>query len=180
MTNLIFLFSFMLGIGMTVNQNTPKKKKGRTLQIESKVTINAEANEIYSLLKSMDRFPEWSPFLVTDPQQKNHTSGTDGEIGSAFHWVSVAEKGKGTQTLTQLKSDEYLRMECDITEPFVSQPSFEYYIQANGDGQTEVKQVFTMQSGGFSLFMMKLFGATKQIAETNQLGLDRLKNVLEN
>ena len=34
--------------------------------------------------------------------------------------------------------------------------------------------------GGFSYFMAKLFGMEKEITKTNKLGLDRLKEVLEN
>ncbi|MEM8526035.1 MAG: SRPBCC family protein [Bacteroidota bacterium] len=149
----------------------------KTISMTSKTVINASQEEVLAVLKSYEKFPDWSPFLVTDPEQKNHVTGQDGEIGSAFHWEGVGEKSKGHQTLTVLEED-YLKMNCTITEPFKSNPVFEYYL-TNTDNGIEVTQEFQVEVGKFSHFMMKLFGVTKEIAETNELGMQRLKEFVE-
>ncbi|MEL6720509.1 MAG: SRPBCC family protein [Bacteroidota bacterium] len=150
----------------------------KTISITSKTLIDASQEEILAVLKSYEKFPEWSPFLVTDPEQKHQVTGKDGEIGSAFHWEGVAEKSKGFQTLTILEED-YVKMECTISQPFESNPIFEYHLNETTDG-VEVTQEFSVEVGGFSNFMMKLFGVQKQMTATNQLGMERLKEFVEN
>lgn len=149
----------------------------KTIAITSSTVINASQEEVLQILKSYEKFPEWSPFLVADPEQKYHITGEDGEVGSTFHWEGVGEKSKGAQTLTSVEAD-YLKMNCTITEPFQSKPVFEYHLTSTPNG-IEVVQEFQVEVGGFSHFMMKLFGVTKQMTETNALGMQRLKDYVE-
>ncbi|MEM1215238.1 MAG: SRPBCC family protein [Bacteroidota bacterium] len=174
MTNLLksaFFVSFLL---ITLTSVAQKK----LIQVVTTQQIEVSKEEAFELLRNFERFPEWSPFIVSDPEQKHHVTGEVGQIGSAFHWEGVAEKSEGKQTLTALTDNEYLRMECDITKPFKDQPTFEYQITATATG-IEVTQTFELKCSGFSRFMMRLFGVEKQIAATNELGLSRLKTLLE-
>lgn len=150
----------------------------KVLQIVTTQRIEVAKDAAFNLLRDFERFPEWSPFVVTDPEQKNHVTGKVGQVGSVFHWEGVAEKSQGTQTLAALEGSEYLRMECDITEPFKDQPTFEYQIN-EVEGGVEVVQTFELKCTGFSYFMLKLFGVKKEMAATNALGLSRLKTLLE-
>jgi hypothetical protein len=174
MTNLLkaLLTVSFLAIALTFSAQQ------KVIRIITTQEIGASCEEAFTLLRNFERFPEWSPFIVTDPEQKNYVTGKVGQIGSAFHWEGVAETSKGKQTLTALKDNEYLRMECDITEPFKDQPTFEYQINETPNG-IEVSQVFELECSGFSRLMMQLFGVEKQIAATNKLGLSRLKTLLE-
>ncbi|MEM6700165.1 MAG: SRPBCC family protein, partial [Bacteroidota bacterium] len=149
----------------------------KTIAITSSTVINASQEEILQILKSYEQFPEWSPFLVADPEQKHHVTGEDGELGSTFHWEGVGEKSKGSQTLTKVENN-YLQMDCTITVPFESNPVFEYYLNSTDKG-IEVVQEFQVEVGSFAHFMMKLFGVKKQMTETNALGMQRLKNYVE-
>ncbi len=151
----------------------------KLIKVVTTQTIEVSKAEAFDLLRNFERFPEWSPFVVTDPEQKNHVTGEVGQVGSAFHWEGVAEKSQGKQTLAKVQDNEYLRMECDITKPFKDQPIFEYQINETENG-VEVVQNFELRCNGFNYFMMKIFGVKKQIAETNELGLARLKTLLEN
>jgi len=174
MTNLskILLAVFFLGITFTLA--TQKK----LLKIVTTQNIEASKTEAFDLLRNFERFPEWSPFIVTDPEQKNHVTGEIGQVGSVFHWEGVAEESQGTQTLAVVEGKEYLKMECNITKPFEDQPIFEYQINETERG-VAVVQNFELECNGFSYLMMNLFGVKTQIAETNELGLVRLKNLLE-
>jgi len=150
----------------------------KLLQVVTTQHIEVSKTEAFDFLRNFERFPEWSPYIVTDPEQKNHTTGEIGAVGSVFHWEGVGEKSQGTQTLTAAKSNEYLKMECDITKPFKGQPTFEYQIKETENG-VAIVQNFELKCSGFSLFMMKLFGVKKDIAKVNELGLSRLKTLLE-
>lgn len=174
MTNLskILLAVFFIGITSTLAMQT------KLLKIVTTQTIEVSKTEAFDLLRNFERFPEWSPFIVTDPAQKNHVTGEIGQVGSVFHWEGVGEESQGTQTLAVVEGTEYLKMECNITKPFEDQPIFEYQIKET-EGGVAVVQNFELQCSGFSYFMMNLFGVKKQIAATNELGLVRLKNLLE-
>lgn len=174
MTKLIKSGITLLIFPLAINVQAQKK----AIKIISKVTIGATVGETFNTLCSLERFTEWSPFVVTDPDQKNHVTGVNGELGSTFHWEGVAEKSEGFQTLAAMEGDDYLRMECTISQPYKSQPIFEYQLTKKAGG-VEVLQTFTLESSGFSRFMMGLFGVKKKMRAMNQLGLDRLKALLE-
>jgi len=104
MTKLIKSGIALLIFPMAINVQAQKK----AITITSKVTIEASQAETFNLLRSLERFPEWSPFVVTDPEQKNHVTGVNGELGSTFHWQGVAEKSEGFQRLVAMKDHAYL------------------------------------------------------------------------
>lgn len=148
----------------------------KSIQVQTVKSIDAPINQVYDLLRSYDRFPEWSPFLITDPEQKNHVTGNDGEIGSAFHWEGVAEKSLGKQTLTEMKENEYLLMKCDVQKPQKSKGVFEY-ILTEENGKTVVTQNFSIPCNGFQKFMMGIFGVKKAVTKINILGMERLNEL---
>ncbi len=148
------------------------------IRVSSSVTIESTIDEVYDVLRSMDQFNAWSPFVVEDPKQINYVEGKDGEIGSTFYWEGVEEKSLGTQTLTDLKQNQYIRLECDIQKPFKGQPLFEYHLKQTENGVL-VTQNFEVGMGTFSYIMAKIFGAKGDIQKTNELGLARLKEYVE-
>lgn len=174
MTNFSKILLAVFFFGITFTLATQKK----LLKIVTTQTVEVSKTDAFDLLRNFERFPEWSPFVVADPKQKNHVSGEIGQVGSVFHWEGVAEESQGTQTLAAVEGNTYLKMECNITKPFEDQPIFEYQINETENG-VAIVQNFELKCSGFSYFMMNLFGVKKQIAETNELGLVRLKTLLE-
>ena len=149
MTNLLKSLLAICFFAISFTLSAQKK----VLKVVSKQNIDAAQVEAYDLLRNFERFPEWSPFVVEDPEQKNHVTGEAGEVGSAFHWEGVAEESQGTQTLVAVEGKEYLKMQCNITKPFEDQPIFEYQINETEHG-VEVVQNFELECSRFSYFMM--------------------------
>jgi Polyketide cyclase / dehydrase and lipid transport len=150
----------------------------KVISITSKIEIKATQSEVFALLKNLERYPEWSPFLVTDPKQKHHLTGITGELGSSFYWEGVTEKSKGFQTLTALSNNDHIKYACTIEKPFKGNPIFDYRFSQK-EGTIEVVQEFNLGLSGFSYFMTKLFGVKKKMIATNKLGLERLKSLVE-
>ena len=150
----------------------------KTMAIHTVIQVKATQEQAYTLLKSLRRFPEWSPFLVTDPKQKHYATGVDGEPGSTFHWEGVEERSKGFQTLVQAEGGNYLRFACTMEKPFAGHPVFEYRLVPK-EGGVEVWQDFTIRLSPFSYFLTKILGVRKKMSATNKLGLERMKAVLE-
>ena len=165
-----------LAFTMSITASYGQKK---SITITETILIQEEQAQVFEILRSFERFPEWSPFLVADPKQKNWVEGEDGQLGSAFHWEGVAEKSVGRQILSELEQDTYLKMACEMAEPYEASAFFSYYIETKENG-TLVTQVFEMPCSRFEKFMMSLFGVKKQMTETNQLGLQRLQALAEN
>lgn len=170
----LVVLAMLLTATLSVQVNAQKKG----ISITSETAINGSISDVFTLLSQLERYPEWSPFLVTDPQQKHHVTGVNGEVGSTYHWEGVAEKSKGYQTLASMVPNQSLRMECTMLKPFKGNPVFDYSLVQ--DGQTvKVVQHFDLKMNGFSKLMAGLFGVKKQMTKVNQLGLERLKKLCE-
>lgn len=150
----------------------------KSIKITSTEFIEASQQEIFDLLITLEKFPEWSPFVVSDPNQKNYVTGEDGTIGATFHWEGVDEKSLGYQVLAATEGNYYVRMECTLQKPHKGFPVFEYQLIPK-DGGVEVVQNFSLKCNGFQKMMMKMFGVKKEMKNINQLGLARMKLLLE-
>ncbi len=149
-----------------------------TIEIKSEILVSANKKDSFELLKNLERFKEWSPFIVTDPKQKNYVTGKLGEIGSTFFWEGVGEKSKGKQVLTKMDDLKSLLFECTIEEPFQGNPNFEYLIEEK-DNQTKIIQNFKLTTSNIDYFFIWLFGVKSEMKEVNKLGLERFKTLIE-
>lgn len=151
----------------------------KTIQIEKKVTIKASRQEVFDMVKYLNNFPKWSPFLVQDPSQKYQVKGTDGTVGAQYHWEGNNGKDLGYQELVKIDELKFIGKKCDIQKPFVAKPTFEYYFTENANG-IEVREVFKLESGLMDAFFLWIFGAKAEMEKTNQQGLDLLNKALTN
>ena len=151
----------------------------KSIEIIKTVNINGSQQEVYEMVKYLNNFPKWSPFLAQDPNQKYVVKGTDGTVGAQYHWDGNEGKDIGYQEIVKLEEQKYVGMKCDIQKAFVAKPTFEYYFSKTANG-IEVKQDFKLESGLVDCFFMWLFGAKTAMENTNQQGLDLLKKAVEN
>jgi Polyketide cyclase / dehydrase and lipid transport len=150
----------------------------KSLQIVKSVTVKGTNQEVFDMVKYLNNFPKWSPFLAQDPAQKYEVKGTDGTVGAQYHWDGNQGKDLGYQEIVKIDDQKYVGMKCDIQKPFVAKPTFEYYFTETPNG-IEVKQDFRVESGTIDAFFMWLFGAKAGMEATNQQGLDLLKKAVE-
>jgi hypothetical protein len=155
------------------------KASGLTsIQIVKTVTIKGSKQEVFDMVKNLNDFPKWSPFLVQDPSQKYEIKGTNGAVGSQFHWVGNGGKDVGYQEITKIDEVTFIGKKCDIQKPFVAKPTFEYNFSETAEGVT-VKETFKLQSGLVDALFLWIFGAKAEMEKTNQQGLDLLKKAVE-
>ncbi len=152
--------------------------KLQEIEITKKVTIKADKQDVFDMVKYLNNFPKWSPFLAQDPTQKYEVKGTDGTVGAQYHWNGNKGKDLGYQEIYKIEELQFIGMKCDIQKPFVAKPTFDYTFTKNANGVT-VTQKFQLKSGMVDAFFMWLFGAKKEMEKTNQQGLDLLKQHLE-
>jgi uncharacterized protein YndB with AHSA1/START domain len=150
----------------------------QVITIEKKVSIQASKEKVFDMVRYLANFPQWSPFLAVDPEQKYHVTGTDGEPGAKYHWDGNKGKDLGYQEIVSVQPHSRISMRCDIQKPFVAHPTFDYGFQEVGSA-IEVTQTFEVKSGLVDAFFMMVFGAKKEMEGMNQKGLDLLKAASE-
>lgn len=152
--------------------------KLQTIQIKKSVTIDGTMEEVFDMVKYLNNFPKWSPFLAQDPDQKYEVKGTDGTVGAQYHWDGNKGKDLGYQEIVKIEPNKFIGMKCDIQKPFKAQPTFDYSFEQTSNG-VKVTQDFEVKSGLVDAFFMWLFGAKKGMDETNQQGMELLKKAVE-
>ncbi|MEM8847435.1 MAG: SRPBCC family protein [Bacteroidota bacterium] len=156
-----------------VNANTLKK-----INITKSVTIKNELNEVFDMVRLLENFPKWSPFLEVDPTQKYKVKGADGVVGAQYHWEGNGGKDLGYQEIVKIEEGRFIGMMCNIQKPFKAKPTFDYTFSQTPNGVL-VTQDFNLESSLGDAFFMWLFGAKKGMEKMNQRGLDLLKKASE-
>lgn len=175
---MIFLI-IILAIVAFISFGLYKASDLKSIQIVNTVTIKGTQQEVFNMVKYLNNFPKWSPFLAQDPSQKYTVKGTDGTVGAQYHWDGNKGKDIGYQEIVKIDELSFVGMRCDIQKPFVAKPTFDYYFTTTTNG-IEVKQDFKLESGLVDAFFMWLFGAKSEMEKTNKQGLDLLKKTIEN
>jgi hypothetical protein len=150
----------------------------KNIQIVKTVTIKGTNQQVFDMVKYLNNFPKWSPFLAEDPTQKYEVKGTDGTVGAQYHWNGNKGKDVGFQEIAKIEEGRFVGMKCDIQKPFVAKPTFDYYFTDTPNG-IEVKQDFKVESDMVSAFFIWLGGAKAGMEKMNQSGLDLLKKTVE-
>jgi len=167
-----------LGLVVFIGFVLYKASSLKTIQITKTVTIKGSKQEVFNMVKYLNNFPKWSPFLAQDPSQKYEVKGKDGTVGAQYHWVGNKGNDLGYQSIVKIDDQKFVSVKCDIQKPFVAKPSFNYYFSETASG-VKVKQDFILKSGLVDALFMWLLGAKAQMETTNQQGLDMLKREVE-
>lgn len=177
MTKVFVLIGLALGAlliaGVILSLVAPKR-----ISVTNKKFIRASKQEVFDQLRFMKNFPNWSPFLRQDPEQRYTVSGPDGEVGATYSWQGVGEKSEGSQRVARLSAPNEVVIACAITVPFRSNPTFRYELVSQ-DGGVEVVQHFDTEMPVPANIFGLLLGLENKISITNQHGLELLKQVSE-
>lgn len=155
-----------------------KASQLQSIHITKSIAIDGKKSEVFDMVRYLNNFPKWSPFLEADPSQKYSVKGKDGTIGAQYHWDGNSGKDLGYQEIAKIEEGKFIQMKCDISKPFKAKPTFDYSFVQHADG-IKVTQDFRLTSGLADAFFMWLFGVRTKMEETNARGLDLLKKTIE-
>lgn len=150
----------------------------KTIEISKKITIKGDQQEVFDMVRYLNNFPKWSPFLKQDPAQRYEVKGKDGSIGAQYHWNGNGGKDIGYQEIVKVDTFSFVHLKCHIEKPFTAHPDFMYAFTKSAEGIT-VTQNFKLESDLGSAFFLWLFGAKKEMEKTNEYGLQLLKQSIE-
>ena len=173
------LYLLFTAIGLFILFGLYQANKLKLIRITKQATIDGSQQEVFDMVKYLDNYPKWSPFLEADPEQKYEVKGKDGEVGVQFHWNGNKGKDIGYQEIIKIDEPKFVGVRCKIEKPFKAKPTFDYTFYRTSHG-TLLTQDFAVESGIVNAIFMWLFGAKKEMARINERGLTLLKNHIEN
>lgn len=150
----------------------------KEIVIVSEQKIDVPANVVYNKVRNFKNYPSWSPFRLTDPQQKFDITAIDGQVGSKFHWVGVQETSEGYQEIVGLDENKAVKIKCNITVPYDAKPEFSYFFSEK-DNNTYVRQEFKIKMDFPANIIAHLTGLRTEMRLMNEKGLSLLKKVCE-
>jgi hypothetical protein len=139
--------------------------------VSKTIEIDAPIASVYPLIRNFRAWPQWSPWLIAEPQCEL-TFGTD---GLSYGWDGKIV-GKGEMKLLSEAEHESIHYELTFLKPFksVNATAFEFAYQS---GKTTVKWTMTGSLPFFMFFMKKMMEAW--IGMDYQRGLHMLKDLVE-
>lgn len=148
----------------------------KTSTLQKEVTINKPAMDIYNYARMHRNQVEWSAWYKMDTLAKIEITGTDGEVGSAWHWDSEVT-GKGDQTIVSLEPGTKIDYALHFIKPFEGVASNIVTLESIDSTHTLVKNTFSSTSP-YPMNIMSLCN-DMMIGTPMQDGLNAIKANLE-
>ncbi len=145
------------------------------IDVRREVTINASSTEIHPFIADLKAWPQWSPWEVLDPSIETTYGEKTSGVGASQSWKGQSGAGKLAFTRSSLEEGiEYnLNFDGDPTQ-FISGMGY----RSLGD-KTIVTWYMRGEMGPIVIgnYFAQLMDTL--IGDSFQLGLDRLKSVVE-
>jgi hypothetical protein len=115
----------------------------RKYTIVREITVNRPRQEVFDYISHFRNQPEYSKWLLLDPNTKIDFSGTDGEPGFTLSFNSKNKKaGKGEQEIKKIIRGERVEYDLRFLEPFEFVANGYTSAEAITENQTRVKWVY--------------------------------------
>lgn len=134
--------------------------------------------EMQAYVLNYQRWQEWNPWLLHDPQTELNFFGKSGEIGSGYGWQSE-RIGQGKITTDAIEPEHRIAQTLTFFKPFKSQAlvCFEFHEVANDPGACELRWVMDAKVPLPMRPFLPMFKHT--IGMDFELGLARMAGALD-
>lgn len=146
--------------------------------MERSTTINAPKAVVWEQMVKFSNWTNWSPWEEQDSTMKWDVSGTDGEVGSVYHWVgndNVSGEGKITNTGV---TDGKMTYAMHFMKPFDGKSDGFVQVEEK-DGKVVATWHFHETMGFVWRGMGALMGMKGMMQKSFDRGLELLKNYSE-
>lgn len=145
--------------------------------VEVSTAMNAPQKAVYSYMRNLENFDQWSPWAELDPEMTIETSGEAGEIGSSYSWQGNEDVGKGKMTISNL-SDNRIDITLQFIEPWESESKTWYVVEEVGN--TSIVNWNMIGEMSYPWNIMSLFmNMEEMIGKDFYKGLNKLKTIVE-
>lgn len=152
----------------------------RSYHVKRSIVINKPLPEVFNYLKFIKNQDHWSPWKKKDPNMKQSSIGTDGQVGFINKWEGNKDVGIGEQELKRIVENDVVESQLRFFKPWKSES--DAYIKVNlvDENSTEVVWGFTGVNKVPSNIFMLFFNMDKVVGKDFEEGLASLKSILEN
>ena len=146
--------------------------------ISREITIQAPAAKIFPYLNSQRLAQAWGPWMDVDPTAKMVLSGPEEGVGARTSWSGAKQLGTGSALITESVPGQRVHIRLEYTEPMEMIQESDYIIRSSGDQSVVIWRV-TGKNGLISRAMGLLVDVDKMVGGMFELGLSKLKKVVE-
>jgi hypothetical protein len=147
-------------------------------KVERSQVINAPAAVIYPLVADLHKANDWSPWAEMDPGMKHTYAGPESGVGASHAWEGNDKVGVGSQTITEVKPDELVRVKLEFKKPMQGTNMVDFTLAPEGTG-TKVGWKMYGPMPLISKVMCLFFNMDKMIGPDFEKGLGKLKTLAE-
>jgi len=141
------------------------------INISRSIEIKASASTVFSLLNNFDKWKEWSPWIVIEPD----ATVTVAEGKKYFQWQGK-RIGSGNMKILSERENEYVDCDLNFLKPFKSHATARFELKTNNDSVL-VTWSMDSQLPFFLFFIKKMMEA--YISSDYDRGLNMLKALSE-
>lgn len=137
--------------------------------------INTDINTVFDKIRDFKSWPEWSPWLIHEPDTTLVYSDDYDEEGGHYTWDGKYV-GAGKVTHVKFERPHRIQQKIEFTRPFksISEVIFEFNEK---DGQTEISWIMNGNMPFFFRFMTRMI--KMMINKDYAFGLARLGGILD-
>jgi len=147
-------------------------------RITRSTSVAAPAEAVFAEVNDFHRWAAWSPWTQLDPHANLAFEGPAAGTGAIFRWSGNQDVGEGSNTITESRSPELIKIRLDFVKPFADTADVEFTFTPEGNG-TRVTWTMSGRNGfigkAFCLFM----NMDHMIGSQFEQGLSNLKAVVE-
>lgn len=148
-------------------------------EVNRSVIINKSLPEVFQYLKFVKNQDNWSPWKKKDPNMKQESVGTDGEVGFIAKWEGNKEVGIGEQEILHIEHNHQIKTELRFLKPWKSTSDAYIKVTEVEANQTNVTWGFTGNNPVPMNIFMLFFNFEKAVGKDFEEGLASLKEILE-
>lgn len=147
-------------------------------RVERSITVSAPANTVFAQVNDFRNWDAWSPWAKLDPDAKFSFEGPSSGVGAVFKWSGNDKIGEGSNTITESRPGELVRISLVFIRPFEDTSTAEFSFKPDGENTVVTWSMFgenNFISKAFCLFM----DMDKMVGGDFEKGLASLKAVSE-
>ena len=144
------------------------------MTVKESIEIEASPKKVMEVLTDYRQWPEWSPWLITEPDAELNYNDSQGQVGASYSWKGELT-GQGEMALVDA-TEEDLDMDLTFLKPFKSKAKVSFIVEKIGS-HCKVTWTMTSKLPFFLFFMVKKMSAV--IGMDYRRGLKMLKEYVE-
>lgn len=175
MTTVLYIIAGIVLLVLLLAMLAPK-----TYDVSRSIEIEKPKNDVFSVLRSLKKQDEWSPWAKKDPNMKKEFKGIDGEVGAISYWLGNKDVGEGEQEITKIIEGERVEGQLRFMKPFKSESDCYFITDEVSADSTKVTWGFSGKNKFPMSIMMLFMSMDKMVGKDFEEGLSSLKVLMEN